>query len=291
MRLKTTKLRDAITFAMIVGVAGVAGTGTAFAQEETETDATTLDRITVTGSLIPRSEIETATPVLVVSNEEIRARGFTSVSDVLRSSTFGSGGIQGGQTANTFTQGAEAVSFFGLSPGYTKYLINGRPMSNYPALYNGADVFNNISGIPIDVVERVEIIPGGASSLYGSDALAGVVNFILVSDYVGTVVNARVGGYTDGGGSSERFSLTNGFNAFDNRMNMINSIQYEQRDPIWRGDRSEMSGPNRDGYDPVNIAASRDMVVLPSLGGSTYFWPEGVDCSAAAGNLGGTTQY
>lgn len=290
MTFKTTKLRDAIAFAMIAGAAGVAGTGTAFAQQE-DSEATTLDRVTVTGSLIPRTEIETATPVLVITNEDIRARGHNNLADVLRSSTFGSGGVQGGQTANTFTQGAEAVSFFGLPPGYTVYLINGRPMSNYPALYNGADVFNNISGIPIDVVERVEIIPGGASSLYGSDAIAGVVNFILLSNYEGTAVNARVGSFTDGGGSSNRISLTNGFNAFDNRLNMINSIQYEQRDPIWRNQRAEMRQFNLEGYDPQNIAASRDIVVLPSLGGTNYLWPDGADCSRVTGNFGGTTEY
>ncbi|AER56038.1 TonB-dependent receptor [Pseudoxanthomonas spadix BD-a59] len=251
--------------------------------------ATDLDRVTVTGSLIPRSEIETATPVIVVTQEEIRSRGFTSIADVLRSSTFGSGGSQGGQTANTFTQGAEAVSFFGLPPGYTKYLINGRPMQNYPALYNGADVFNNISGIPIDAVERVEIIPGGASSLYGSDALAGVVNFIMVSNYEGTTVNVRAGGYSDGGGSSTRFSLTNGLNALDNRLNMINSIQYEKKDPIWRYQRDEMKHYNFDGYDPQNIAASRDIVLLPSLGGTRYPWPDGVSCPE--GLFGGTQGY
>ena len=53
---------------------------------------------------------------------------------------------------------------FGLNPGYTKYLINGRPMMSYPALYNGGDAFNNISGIPIDIVERIEVLPGGQSS-------------------------------------------------------------------------------------------------------------------------------
>ncbi|WP_155741880.1 TonB-dependent receptor plug domain-containing protein, partial [Xanthomonas graminis] len=88
----------------------------------------------------------------------------------LQKSSFATGGVQGGQSSNTFTQGAKTVSLFGLPPGYVKYLIDGRPMSNYPALYNGSDTFNNISGIPIDLVDRIEILPGGQSSLYGSDA-------------------------------------------------------------------------------------------------------------------------
>ena len=64
-------------------------------------------------------------------------------------------------------------------------------MANYPALYNGSDVFNNISGIPIDLVDRIEILPGGQSSLYGSDAIAGVINVILKKKVDGTVVSGR----------------------------------------------------------------------------------------------------
>jgi outer membrane receptor for ferrienterochelin and colicin len=92
--------------------------------------------------------------------------------------------VQGAQTSAGFTQGADAVSLFGMPAGYTKYLIDGRPMVNYPALYNGSDAFNNISGIPIDMVERIEILPGGSSSLYGSDAIAGVINFILKNTWM-----------------------------------------------------------------------------------------------------------
>lgn len=104
--------------------------------------ATTLDKVTVTGSLIPQTQIETATPVITIDAEQIHARGYTSVLDILRSSSFASGGVQGGETSASFTQGAETVSMFGLSPSYTKYLINGRPMGNYPALYNGTDAFS-----------------------------------------------------------------------------------------------------------------------------------------------------
>ena len=68
---------------------------------------------------------------------------------------------------------------FGLPLGYTKYLIDGRPMANYPALYNGSDTFTSISGIPMDLVDHIDILPGGQSSLYGSDAIAGVINIVL----------------------------------------------------------------------------------------------------------------
>ena len=100
----------------------------------------------------------------------------------------------------SFTRGAETNSLFGLNPGYTKYLIDGRPMANYPALYNGTDVFNNISGIPIDLVERIEILPGGQSSPVRFRRLAGVVNIILKKSMDGSVISARIGGCDEGGG-------------------------------------------------------------------------------------------
>ncbi len=121
---------------------------------------------------------------------------------------------------------------FGLDPGYTKYLINGRPMLQYPALYNGSDAFNNISGIPIDIVERIEILPGGQSSLYGSDAIAGVVNIILKKRMDGGTINVRGGAYTEGGGNNVRVSVAKGFNSTDDRFNALFNVQYETSSPI-----------------------------------------------------------
>ena len=158
--------RSRLTAAM---VAVLLAPTAAFAQDASPApagDTTNLDKVTVTGSLIPQTQLENFTPVTTISAEDIKTRGFTSIADALQQSAFSTGGIQGGQTSAAFTQGAETVSMFGLDPGYTKYLIDGRPMANYPALYNGSDTFNNISGIPIDLVERIEILPGGQSSLY-----------------------------------------------------------------------------------------------------------------------------
>src|SRR5690606_11195835 len=167
-----SRLAAALLAALVIPMAG-----NVLAQEQTGPepagttqgrDAKTLDAVTVTGSLIPQTEVETSTPVTVISAEDIQGRGFQSVADVLQQSSFTTGGLQGGQTSASFTQGAEAAGMFSLDPGYTKYLINGRPMANYPALYNGSDVFNNISGIPVALIERIEVLPGGQSSLYGS---------------------------------------------------------------------------------------------------------------------------
>ncbi|WDS36439.1 TonB-dependent receptor [Pseudoxanthomonas sp.] len=288
---KRSRLTAAVFTALLLPAA-------AFAQDAASSDTETknLDKITVTGSLIPQSQIETATQVITINAEDIHARGYTSVIDILRSSSLASGGVQGGETSASFTQGAETVSMFGLKPSYTKFLINGRPMGNYPALYNGTDAFNSVSGIPIDAVERVEILPGGASSLYGSDALAGVVNFILKKDYEGTTLNVRGGTYTEGGGNAVRLSLTNGFNAFDDRLHAITSVQYENSKPIWGYQRDLTDSTNTDGYSAS--PASRDYLVYGyrqisenGLGSNGYLFPDGVDCSAVTSQFGGTESY
>ncbi|MEZ0470376.1 TonB-dependent receptor plug domain-containing protein [Luteimonas salinilitoris] len=275
-------------------------TGAAFAQETQDEQATTdtpqartLDRVTVTGSLIPQTEIETFTPVTVISAEDIQMRGFTGLSEVLQQSSYQTGGLQGGQTSASFTQGAEAAGMFGLDPGYTKYLINGRPMANYPALYNGSDTFNNISGIPIDLVERIEILPGGQSSLYGSDAIAGVVNVILKKDLDHGVLTVRGGAFSEGGGSSVRFSLADSFSAMDGRLNVLAGVQYETRDPIWGYQRDLTDKYNNVGYTPAT--ASRDYLVYgysdianQGFGNYGYVFADPNDCANVTGQFGGT---
>lgn len=268
-----------------------ASTDTAPSQDAKKKEATNLDKVLVTGSLIPQTQLETFQPVTVITAEDISARGFSSVSEVLQKSTFATGGVQGAQTSASFTQGADTVSLFGLPASYTKYLIDGRPMANYPALYNGSDAFNNISGIPIDLVDRIEILPGGQSSLYGSDALAGVINIILKKKMDGPVFNIRGGGYSEGGGSNFRVGLADGFTAFDGRLNVIAGIQYEERDPIWGYQRDLTKQFNTKGT--TTPVPSRDFLVYgyQNWSGATkysYLWPTGANCDSISGLFGGT---
>src|SRR5687768_18498768 len=120
--------RSRLTAALLVALIPVAVTVAAQEAEttqQTKPRATELDKVVVTGSLIPRTEVETFTPVMTISAEDIRSRGFTSVADVLQQSAMSTGGVQGNQTSASFTQGAETIGMFGLDPGYTKYLIDG----------------------------------------------------------------------------------------------------------------------------------------------------------------------
>ena len=267
----------------------------AYAQQDTSTQETTpatteqakqLNKVVVTGSLIPQTELETFKPLTIISAEDIQARGFTSVADVLQQTSFATGGVQGNQTSASFTQGAETLSLFGLSPSYVKYLIDGRPMSNYPALYNGSDVFNNISGLPIDLVERIEILPGGQSSLYGSDAIAGVVNIILKKQVDGTIISSRIGGYHEGGGQSFRASIADQLDFDNDRLAVLVGAQYEKTKPIWGYQRDLTERFNENGTSaPI---ASRDWLVYSPF--SSYYWPEGASCSGVTSGFGGTVE-
>ena len=128
----------ALTAALLLPTSAVLAQDANQAQSgQAQEKAKDLDKVTVTGSLIPQTQVETFTPVTIISAEDIQTRGFSNVAEVLQKSSFATGGVQNNQSSASFTQGAETLSLFGLSASYVKYLIDGRPMANYPALYNG----------------------------------------------------------------------------------------------------------------------------------------------------------
>lgn len=248
-------------------------------------DAQSMEKVIVTGSLIPQTELETFTPVTIISAEDIKVRGYTQISDAVKESSFATGGVQGSQSSASFTQGAETASLFGLSVGYTKYLIDGRPMADYPALYNGSDAFNNISGIPIELVDRIEILPGGQSSLYGSDAIAGVINIILKKQIDNTVISVRGGAFTDGGGDVGRISAASGFSAADDRLSVLVGAQYEKSNPIWGYDRELTRQYNLNGTSAALV--SRDWLIYSPF--TSYNFPLGPEvCRNVGAGFGGT---
>ena len=196
--------------------------------------------------------------------------------------------MQNNQSSASFTQGAETLSLFGLSASYVKYLIDGRPMANYPALYNGSDVFNNISGIPVELVERIEILPGGQSSLYGSDAIAGVVNIILKKNIDGAILSGRFGGYDEGGGRSGRISFADSVSAVDDKLNIVFGIQAEKSDPVWGYQRDLTSQFNTNGYNGAPQLASRDWLVYSPF--TSYKFLDPANCANVSGGFDGSVE-
>jgi iron complex outermembrane recepter protein len=203
------KLPSAIQFALFVGAASLVS-GNAVAQdqdeEETEQQATTLDRIQVTGSRLRRADIEGATPVIVIDRESIDASGDVSVAEVLRDSTFASFGNFRPQSGSS-AQSLATIDLRGLGSGRTLVLIDGRRAPTNPmAASSGTDV----NAIPLSAVERIEILSDGASAIYGSDAIGGVVNIILRKDFNGVELRYGIANSDVVGGDLEDAAATVG---------------------------------------------------------------------------------
>ncbi len=182
--------------------------GTSLAADEVQ--AKDVERIHVTGSSIKRTDLEGSLPVTTISQEEIMASGVTSVPDLIQQMPAMQGFTSAAQSVGS-TSGYQTASLRDLGSSYTLVLLNGRRMAPRDS---GSSV--DISSIPLAAIERVEILMDGASALYGSDAIAGVVNFIMKRDYQGNNVEVRLDKTQHGGADSADFSITTGFGDYDN---------------------------------------------------------------------------
>lgn len=153
-------------------------------------DSSTVGEIVVTGSRLRRVDAEGPQPVRAISNEQIQRSGQSSLSDLLNSLT--EVGMNSHENTNMSTLGNTTISLRGLPAGTTLVLLNGRrlPASPFQSSTGG---FFDISMIPLTAIERVEVLPQSASSIYGGDALAGVVNILLKHDFDGQSVSAKYG--------------------------------------------------------------------------------------------------
>lgn len=226
------KLPGAIKLALFVGTASMVS-GNAIAQEDTNTqqDATTLDRYEVTGSRLKRADVEGAVPVIVIDRAQIDASGDVSVADVLRDSTFASFGNFKPQSGSS-AQSLATIDLRGMGSGRTLVLIDGRRAPTNPmSASSGADV----NAIPLAAVERIEILSDGASAVYGSDAIGGVVNIILRKDFTGAELRYGVGQPKVTGGDLEDASAV--FGVSGDRGRLIGGASKSSRGMVFTRDQ------------------------------------------------------
>jgi outer membrane receptor protein involved in Fe transport len=245
------------------------------------------EEVVITGSLIPQTEHAPTQPLTVITLQDLQQKGFTNVSEALQRSSFATGAIQNPQETNTFTPGAQVVSFFGLSPSYTKILIDGRPMADYPALYNGTDIVPSLTGIPTMLLDSIDVLPGGQSSIYGSDAIAGVVNLHLKKSMDGPAADVRYGWTQDGGATQRRIALADGLKI--GSLNLVVGGQYERVDPIWGYQRRLSDQYFANGSSPQT--AERDWLVIGLYGqanGDLYYMLDPALCANVSDQFGGT---
>ncbi|MBK8324939.1 MAG: TonB-dependent receptor [Betaproteobacteria bacterium] len=221
--IKRKKLATALVQALGAGVAlSIVATGASAQQTQK------IDKIEVTGSNIKRVDTETVAPVEVITREQIERSGQPTIADALRNLPANSGSF-GESFTNSFAPGASGISLRGLGQKSTLVLINGRRVAGYGFAQNLQDTFVDLNSIPSSAVERVEILKDGASAVYGSDAIAGVVNVIMRKDYKGIELGARYGEFE--GKNDVRFNITGGMGDLaKDRWNVMGTLDYFKRD-------------------------------------------------------------
>lgn len=219
------------------GALGLAALGLP-AQAQAPQPSAPVARVEVTGTLIRRAEAETASSVLTLNRADIERSGKTTVAELLQTLAVDNQGSVPMSFGNGFAAGASGISLRGLGAASTLVLINGRRVAPYGLADDGQKLFADLNIIPSEAIERVEVLKTGASSLYGSDAIAGVVNVILRRDFVGTSVRASFGQSDEGDGNDGVAAVTHGFGDLDSdRYNVLMSLEYGRRGKVWLRDR------------------------------------------------------
>jgi iron complex outermembrane receptor protein len=197
-----------------------------------------VEKIEVTGSNIKRVDAEGPAPVQVITREDIEKSGSNTVAEVIRNLPANSSSSYDETFTGSFARGSAGVSLRGLGQKSTLTLINGRRMAVYSFAQNLQDSFVDLNSIPLSAIERIEILKDGASAIYGSDAIAGVVNIILRKDYTGAEATLA-GGVTQRSDGRE-IHVSGAFGVGTpgtDRYNFMLAADYFDREAIWARDR------------------------------------------------------
>ncbi len=278
--------RQAMAWSIQLALMGVAAS--AAAQSPGSSSVQQLDAVQVTGSRIPRAQVEGPAPITVINAEEIRSSGFTTVPDVLRAMTQNGGETQSQQSSSgaDFSPGAQQVDLRGLGPNHTLVLVNGRRIADFPMPFQGRSNFTDVSNIPLGMIDRIEVLTGSASAIYGSDAIAGVVNFILKKKADGTTADVRMGTTSEGGGESFDMSLSSGFSK--GNFNAVYSVELQSQTPLWAYER-DIQDSTQDGPTEGSRIARR--AYLRTDYNDDYLDPGAATCEALAGQNQGSTYH
>jgi iron complex outermembrane receptor protein len=296
--MKRTKLACALAALLLAPVASTAwaqSTTNDAAPQNSSSNPSTLQTITVTGSAIPRIDTETASPVTTISAKDIARSGYTTISDVVRSiSADNSGSIPNSFTAG-FAAGSSGVALRGLTVNSTLVLIDGHRAASYAVADDGQRSFVDLNTIPLAAVDRIEVLKDGASSLYGADAIAGVVNVILKPGYQGVEATADVGNSAHGGGFTRKATfLAGGGDLNKDGYNAYFSAQYQEDNAISAGDRgfpyntsdlSSIGGANLQTGQPANGSGSIYGSVTPGTLGTPGDVTTGIPNTGATASL------
>jgi iron complex outermembrane recepter protein len=271
MKINRNKMSEAVRYGLAVGATGLLGLGAMPAVAQTD-DAARLDRIEVTGSRIRQIELETAQPVLTITREAIESQGFQSVTDILQniSATGAPPLSRAAPLSSGEAAGGQFISLRNLGATRTLVLVNGKRLG---ITTSG---LADISTIPLAAVERIEVLKDGASSLYGSDAIGGVINIITRTRFEGAQATAYYGQYQPwDDGEVEKYDLLIGQSGERGSVTMV--VEYGKENNVPSSNRPFSAFPRSSrhptiGWTPVgafggfvtNNAAGREVPGIPT---------------------------
>ena len=233
--MNSNLISKAVRYAIMAGAASAVAAPSAFAADAaattTDTSTAQLGKIEVTGTRIKRTSVETAQPITIVTAQQIKASGFTSIGDVL--SNLSSTGSAINNQVNNGNGGQENVDLRNMGARRVLVLVNGKRW--VPQIDNSVDLLT----IPTAIIDHIEILQDGASAIYGSDAIAGVINLITVKDYSGAEASAYLGMYHGDGhndGKKQEYDFTLGSSG--DKSGVVMNVSYTNESPVFAGNRT-----------------------------------------------------
>ncbi|MBQ4891776.1 TonB-dependent receptor [Shewanella sp. MMG014] len=226
-----SKVANAIRIALVGGAFTAAISSPVVLAAEEGAD---VERIQITGSRIKRTDLETATPVTVLSADDMAKQGFTTIQDALQNLTSTTGAMTT-QEVHGFTPAASSISLRNAGASRTLTLIDGKRLNQYPKPAGGTDNFVDTANLPMEAVERIEVLQSGGSAVYGADAVGGVINIILKKDFDGAALKYRHGDTMEGGGMNDRIALSLG--SSNEKGNVSTFIEFSSNEALQATDR------------------------------------------------------
>ncbi|WP_233809979.1 TonB-dependent receptor plug domain-containing protein [Paraburkholderia sp. HP33-1] len=235
--------------------AAAAAPSAASGASASNTSVKQLKKFEVTGSLIRSADKQGRTEVQVITAKEIQQSGYTTVADFLRGTAVNSASSWSQSTASSSAPGGAGLALRGLSEKYTLVLIDGQRVANYAQAVNFTDTFFDINTIPMNIVERIEIVKTGAVSVYGSDAIAGVVNIITKKNFEGLQIDSQLGKAQHPGNAQGTFSILGGLgNLTSDRWNITAAASYYRDSGSTLADRDMTKNQDFTQYPGGNAA-------------------------------------
>ncbi len=258
-------------FHLIAWAAMAAATPTLAQTSSTPAAEPAAQRIEVTGTLIKRTDRETPSVVQSFSRQDIQRSGYANSEDLLRSIGAVDTGSIGDAAASGFVGGLSTISLRGFGSQSTLVLINGRRTAPVAAvdINFGRGSLISVNTIPKGAIDRIDVLKDGASAMYGSDAMAGVVNYILRRDYQGAEGTIEYSANDKGKGVTKQADFTFGFGNLDTqRFNVFGGVQVSKRDPVNFSELKDRG--NQTGYDAYLTSTGSLARFTPDSSASRY---------------------